>query len=701
MESGSKPFYSDHEIICDRDGIPHFTGVQSALMKEYRRRVLFAWNSLEGEGDTPEKEASDLNKKRRRFASRLLNALHGEAWKAVEHLVAEQDELKKPDGYKAVLAALQTIEKEGIIRKTEAFDRFFEATVRRKGEAIDSYLRKKIQAWQDLKDLDESSAMSEDLLSYHLLKGCSLSRDDRRAILLANKSSYTRAGIEQALRISYHDLHEREKTSHWKNEKNYRGGGHHRRSYAVHEEDGRGLEESEAVYEIEDDAEDYEHGEQEEEEAYEVGEARSDGQVSDAGASNDGEIYEAYAAMNQVRQGYREARKKLRDVQKARGFYKGPRDDRRQTTVEQEKKRTRCGACHRIGHWAGDPECPKSSSAGPGSGKSSKGKSKRKPGRGRSASRAAYAVAPMPLLFNLGEEEFDDDDGFCHMVTGHEEDEDGSMVQDAGYTETDDRRKTAAKKAEPSESAWSCVDPPYPEVNIGGIAIGWGSPEVARGSGHNTYAELSFPESPGRVVQQSQEIIQPKLNAQVEVREVASFQEVKPTDLDKMKVRDLQAECDRWGIQTGGLKRELLERLQDLFSGKPVPKKNCSVQFVRLVQEDDPGPLPCPQTAGPSDRGAEQVTTSVRAVPKASTGASRDRPIRLSDLTEGAPLGTMPCFLCGFPMVLRRNRTDGGYFFSCSMFPRTKCRFTRPLVDGLAILNGEAEMGARFPRGSN
>lgn len=699
MESGSKPFYSDHEIICDRDGIPHFTGVQSALMKEYRRRVLFAWNSLEGEGDTPEKETADLNKKRRRFASRLLNALHGEAWKAVEHLVAEQDELKKPDGYKAVLAALQSIEKEGIIRKTEAFDRFFEATVRRKGEAIDSYLRKKIQAWQDLKDLDESSAMSEDLLSYHLLKGCSLSRDDRRSILLANKSSYTRAGIEQALRISYHDLHEREKTNSWKDGKGHRGGGHHRRSYAVHEDDGRSPEAVELAYEIDDEGEDYDYGE-EAEEAYEVEEARSDDQVSDAGASNDGEIYDAYAAMHQVRQGYREARKKLRDVQKARGFYKGPKDDRRKSTVEQEKKRTRCGACHRIGHWAGDPECPKTSASGPG--KSSKGKSKGKAGRGRSASRAAYAAAPMPLLFNLGEDEIEENDGFCHMVTGKDETEDGDMVQDAGYTETDDRRKLPAGSVAPSESAWSCVDPPFSPVNRSGTQFGLDLAGVASGSGQATYTSMTFQDSPGRVVQQTQEIIQPKLNAHIEVREVTSFREVKPGNLEQMKVRELQGQCDRWGVQTSGLKKELIERLQNLFTGQPVPKKNCSIQFVKLVQEDDPGPLPCPQTSGPIGPVMdEKVTTSVRAVPKASTGASRDLPVRLEDLEEGAPLGRMPCFACGAPMLLRRNRTDGGRFFACSMFPRTRCRFTRPLADGMAILNGETEFGARFPRGSN
>ena len=106
----------------------------------------------------------------------------------------------RKDGFEEVLKALGSIEKEGV-RKTEAFDKFFESTRRNKGEAIDAYLRRKNQARRDLRDLDETSAMSEDLLAYFLLKGCGLSKEDRRAILLANKSTYSQTGIEQSLRV--------------------------------------------------------------------------------------------------------------------------------------------------------------------------------------------------------------------------------------------------------------------------------------------------------------------------------------------------------------------------------------------------------------------------------------------------------------------------------------------------------------------
>ena len=56
-------------------------------MKEYTRRVRFAYGGLGGEGKDAEADSADLHKKQFRFARRLVDALHGEAWRAVEHLV--------------------------------------------------------------------------------------------------------------------------------------------------------------------------------------------------------------------------------------------------------------------------------------------------------------------------------------------------------------------------------------------------------------------------------------------------------------------------------------------------------------------------------------------------------------------------------------------------------------------------------------
>ena len=60
---------------------------------------------------------------------------------------------------------------------------------------------------------------------------------------------------------------------------------------------------------------------------------------SDEGASNDDQVYEAYMAMNKSRSGYQEARKKLREVQKSRGFYKNSFNEDRQHLINREKSK--------------------------------------------------------------------------------------------------------------------------------------------------------------------------------------------------------------------------------------------------------------------------------------------------------------------------------------------------------------------------
>jgi hypothetical protein len=231
--------YRDDEIVVDKDGIPHFTGVMPELMREYRRRVLFAYTNLEGEGDDAAKEAKDIAKKQCRFAKKLVDALHGEAWRACEDLLTEP-KLKEKEGYKLVFQALQAIEKVGVIKKTEAFDKFFERCHRQKGQSIDSFLRKRKQDWDNLTDIAEGVQMSDDLMAYFLLKHVNLSREDRRQILLANQSDYTVEGIEKALRVSYFDHHERERRSagDWNQPvRRPKGRGRGHRSYAVADEE--------------------------------------------------------------------------------------------------------------------------------------------------------------------------------------------------------------------------------------------------------------------------------------------------------------------------------------------------------------------------------------------------------------------------------------------------------------------------------
>ena len=446
--------------------------------------------------------------------------------------------------------------------------------------------------------------MSEDLLSYFILKGCGLSKEDRRSILLANRNAYERKGIEQSLRVSFHDLHEREKKHAWPQDTRRPHPRYSKRSYHVAEDDE---EAEEAFYEGEDGAEEsYDHEEDwEAEEAMQaisedVGEEPND-VASNCGASEDQEVYEAYVAMDKHRGGYQQARRRLREVQKSRGFYKAPGSDDRQALVNQEKQRSRCGACHKFGHWARYPICPKSSSTnlGKSSSKGKRGKSGKSKGRGR----AAYMVSSEPAYCNLGDLDEDelqlvmeDDPELCYMVHGVDSEEE-RMVQDAGYTEQDDKRKKPATSY--AESEWDKIsEPPMPGVML------WRSETTS-----------TTPTGSRLISSTHEEVIRPTVTAQIETLEVESLNDSRPQSMKELKVYQLQELCNKWGIQTTGSKQDLKDRLETFCRGEPVPKKNCAMKFIRLVEEAN-------SSEASKDPKPSGIFGTVPATSKASAAAS-------------------------------------------------------------------------------
>eukprot|EP00913_Durusdinium_trenchii_P003431 g3178.t1 len=552
-DSGYKGLYRDDEVVVDKDGVPHYSGADPGLMKEYRRRVLFAYANLEGDGKDAQEEARDLAKKQQRFAKKLLDALHGEAWRCCQVLIEDIDKLREKDGYKHVFKCLQSIEKVTVIKKTEAFDTFFEKCHRRKGQSIDAFLRMQSQAWSDLQDItDGSTTMSEDLRTYFLLKHVGLSKDDRRQILLSNQSNYTMEGVEQALRVSYYDVHEREK-SH-----SHRDWGNHQRghqsykkkhyAHAVTEEPNIPEEyenyetASEATVEDTFAVEDYE-----EEDPREVN--------SDAAASGDDEVFEAYAAMDRQRKSYKESRKHLRTLQKSRGFFHGDVKgeisiEDRKAAVQKEKQRTRCAACGKIGHWAGDQACAKTSSKiGP-----KKIDKKKGSGKGKSKGKA-YLVGEAPSYFSLDFDEHDEDvTEFCNMVGEVKEElEEADPMLDA---DLEARRKKAVPVA--SESEWEAVS-----------SVGASSTTPINDM---TYAK-SYPTATP-IVSDSPTKVSVKVEIEIPASQirtllVPSFEDVRPGKLMEMKVYELSSECEAWGIATSGNKSELQNRLEAFFQGEP------------------------------------------------------------------------------------------------------------------------------------
>ena len=573
-------FWKDDEIVVDRDGIPHYTGARPELMKEYRRRVLFAFQSLEGDGDNEEKERRDLAKKKKAFARRLLNGLHGEAWRTCQGLITEPEKLSEEQGFKHVLSALQSIEKVTVVKKTEQFDRFFERGFRKKGQPLDQYLRVRRQDWADLKDLDEHTSMSDDLLAYFILKQCGLGRDERRQILLNSGSSYDLDSIERAMRVSFHDIHERERQKNF-DDRRPKGSGKSRKHFAhlveedeVHAEIDALENERASAYES---VHEYEHAsgydkvteydkvlEYDEGTNYEHGYGANDEpdeEPSDFGASGDDEIYAAFATMDKQRNTYQESRKRLRDIQRQRGFFKGELTfEQRKAAVAKEKERSRCPACGRMGHWAGDKECPVNNrAAGPHRSKGGGKHKKKGSGKGK-----AYLVSEQPLFFSLD----DDDSGdvveansqmMAYMVG--ESAEFNLMDQDAGYTEQDDRRKI--RQSAPSyvddgqsDTPWAVVDP-HPSLPVMQKNQEPGSP-----SSRDQIIRRQL-QQPVRVEQ-----------SQVQIVPVANLAVLCP-EIESMKVEELKKECERWGIRVSGNRSELRSRLWSLFAGHPVARKGC------------------------------------------------------------------------------------------------------------------------------
>ncbi|CAK0892878.1 unnamed protein product [Prorocentrum cordatum] len=376
-----RSYCRDDETVVDRDGLPHYTGLNPDLLKEYKNRVNLALARLEGSGSD---EENSLEKKQIRFRVELLDELHGRAWKRTEHLAANPKELKRENGEQLIFDALASLNNEAIVKKGMAFDSFFKRSYRKRGTDMGEYLANKEKLWEDLQERDSATRLSDDLMAYFLLDGAGLSEDQKRRIVMNSGSECKLEAFQHALRVNLYDVHEKERRNPQRR--------HQHRQISQKWNKGHRGKANQVEDHEESDISDEEFDE--EEQANAVDEADDN---SDAGASNDDEVYEACSA-------YEAARKKLKDTQKQGGFFKGEvAFEERQEAIKEEKKRTRCGACGRIGHWAGDKDCPKSGQQGAkkfGGGKGGKPKGKAKPGKSK---RAFFTLDEDDVDYDMGD----------------------------------------------------------------------------------------------------------------------------------------------------------------------------------------------------------------------------------------------------------------------------------------------------------
>ncbi|CAK0852123.1 unnamed protein product [Prorocentrum cordatum] len=234
--------------------------------------------------------------KRANLGLRLTRGLTGRAWKAVEPLLDDMASLTQDGSHQKIIEALDGLDKVAVVRKQQKFDDFFKRSRRRRGQEIVEYLRTFHNKYKELTELDTGTKLSDDLYAYFLLEGAMLTDDQKRLVTMVADNKYETKAFENTLKTNYHDLHLQEKTSRLP-------------------------------------------------------------QPHPHGRSKGGGKGGKDKSKKQTRVYYTE----VRDLQRKRGFFKAEGTltfEEREAEIAKDKQRTHCGACGKIGHWAGDPECP-------------------------------------------------------------------------------------------------------------------------------------------------------------------------------------------------------------------------------------------------------------------------------------------------------------------------------------------------------
>ena len=101
------------------------------------------WPRCEGSGDDEYARERNLQRKQGRLRVKLLDGLHGRAWRRCEHLAEDPDALRVDEGEELVFECLAALDKETITFKTVAFDRFFKHSMRKRGQPMNDYIAEK------------------------------------------------------------------------------------------------------------------------------------------------------------------------------------------------------------------------------------------------------------------------------------------------------------------------------------------------------------------------------------------------------------------------------------------------------------------------------------------------------------------------------------------------------------------------------
>merc|ERR1712194_819668 len=91
------------------------------------------------------------------------------------------------------------------------FDEFFKKSFRKKGTEMATYLRDFRRKYAELRELDESTQLSDDLYAYFLLEGARLSDDQQRLVCMVADNVYEARSFEKTLKTNFHGVHTSER----------------------------------------------------------------------------------------------------------------------------------------------------------------------------------------------------------------------------------------------------------------------------------------------------------------------------------------------------------------------------------------------------------------------------------------------------------------------------------------------------------
>ena len=365
-------------LELDRNGVPIFAG-STDLFDEWCERARDLWYARTGNDSLQASTALALRGGLRDVAY--------EAAKKIPHkalMTRASDDTPTVDGVEELIEAVRVaIQQEKPVRVSETFESVFydKAVWRSPKETMAAYIVRRKRDFDKLKDLSQTTNISDDIKVHLLLKFSGLSATQRSQVVASCNNKHDLALVETALRTQFPNIHEmppyKPKADHHQKARWPKGKGSS--SYGVWSANAEGPdyapdedeEEEEAVYEADEDG-NYD--------VYEAADDDDDWELPDDDAEQS--VLDAFAAFTQAKKTYKSKKKGKGKGGKVNRAPKKGKDDSTQsppdpktykfegsgTFTEQQKaerrrrisvikQRTQCSACKKVGHWAGDPEC--------------------------------------------------------------------------------------------------------------------------------------------------------------------------------------------------------------------------------------------------------------------------------------------------------------------------------------------------------